>query len=85
MVRYLIDFLPLSLNYLLFIDSYIHSPSRYSMSPTLHRDSFRYRYRYSPAADLSDKVINTLRRNLDSYVRQNLDDFMQKKNRSIVL
>ena len=43
------------------------------MSPTLHRDSFRYRYRFSPAADLSDKVIHTLRRNLDSYVRQNLD------------
>lgn len=40
------------------------------MSPTLHRDSFRYRYRYSPAADLSDKVIRTLRRNLDSYVSQ---------------
>jgi hypothetical protein len=74
MVRYLIDFL--SLNYLLFIDSYTQSPSRYSMSPTLHRDSFRHRYRYSPAADLSDKVINTLRRNLDSYVRQNLDDSM---------
>lgn len=49
--------------------SYSRSPSRYEMSPTLHRDSFRHRYRYSPAADLSDKVIRTLRRNLDSYVR----------------
>ena len=57
-----------------FIDSYVSSPTRYSMSPTLQRDSFRYRYRHSPAADLSDKVINTLRRNLDSYVRLNLDD-----------
>ena len=38
------------------------------MSPTLHRDTFRYRYRFSPASDLSDKVIHTLRRNLDHYV-----------------
>ena len=50
------------------LEFYSRSPSRYDMSPTLHRDSFRYRYRYSPAADLSDKVIRTLRRNLDSYV-----------------
>ncbi len=46
------------------------------MSPTLHRGSFSHRYRYSPAADLSDKVINTLRRNLDSYVRK---IFLKKK------
>ncbi|CAF2403414.1 unnamed protein product [Rotaria sp. Silwood2] len=48
-------------------DIYSSSPPRHLMSPTLLRDSFRYRYRYSPAADLSDKVINTLRRNLTSY------------------
>ncbi|UJR20723.1 hypothetical protein I4U23_023845 [Adineta vaga] len=47
-------------------DLYSSSPRR-SMSPTLHRNSFRYRYRYSPATDLSDKVIHTLRRNLDHY------------------
>ncbi|CAF0984038.1 unnamed protein product [Rotaria sp. Silwood1] len=48
-------------------DIYYSSPPRQLTSPTLLRDSFRYRYRYSPAADLSDKVINTLRRNLSSY------------------
>ncbi|CAF0793374.1 unnamed protein product [Adineta ricciae] len=49
------------------VDTYSRSPSRSAMSPTLHRDSFRYRYRYSPATDLSGKVIHTLRRNLDHY------------------
>ena len=53
-----------------FSDTYSGSLPRRSLSPTLHRDSFRYRYRYSPAADLSDKVIQTLRRNLYSYVRK---------------
>lgn len=42
---------------------------RHLMSPTLLRDSFQNRFRYSPATDLSDKVIHTLRRNLSSYVR----------------
>lgn len=49
----------------LWIDNYA---SRDLLSPTLQRDSFRYRYRHTPAADLSDKVIHTLRRNLDFYV-----------------
>jgi hypothetical protein len=49
------------------------------MSPTLHRNSFRHRYRYSPAADLSDKVIHTLRRNLDSYVRKTLDNLLKNE------
>ncbi|CAF1426305.1 unnamed protein product [Rotaria magnacalcarata] len=48
-------------------DIYASSPPRHLMSPTLLRDSFRNRYRYSPATDLSDKVIHTLRRNLSSY------------------
>ncbi|CAF0814455.1 unnamed protein product [Rotaria sordida] len=51
-------------------DIYSSSPPRHLMSSTLLRDSFRYRYRYSPAADLSNKVINTLRRNLSSYSSQ---------------
>ncbi len=39
-------------------------------SATLVRDPFRYRYQQSPAGELSDKVIHTLRRNLESYVRR---------------
>jgi len=62
------------------LDLYSSSPPRRSMSPTLHRDSFRYRYRYSPATDLSDKVINTLRRNLDHYVSKILHFFIRKTN-----
>ncbi|CAF0802820.1 unnamed protein product [Didymodactylos carnosus] len=41
-----------------------------SISPTLLKSSFRNRYGYSPATDLSDRVISTLRRNLDSYSSQ---------------
>ncbi|CAF1211647.1 unnamed protein product [Adineta steineri] len=52
------------------IDAYISSPPRYTLSPTLHRGSFRYRYGYSPATDLSDKVIHTLHRNLDHYAAE---------------
>lgn len=52
------------------------------MSPTLHRPSFRVRYGLSPAADLSDKIIYTLQRNLSSYVSKCL--FNSYKNNLIV-
>ncbi|CAF0732099.1 unnamed protein product [Adineta steineri] len=51
-------------------DIYSSRLSRPITSATLLRDSFRYRHQQSPAGDLSDKVIHTLRRNLDSYSAQ---------------
>jgi hypothetical protein len=48
-------------------------------SATLVRDPFRYRYQQSPAGELSDKVIHTLRRNLDSYVRKILDNLLKNE------
>lgn len=51
------------------IDLYNDS-TRPMTSATLVRDPFRHRHRQSPAGELSDKVIHTLRRNLESYVRE---------------
>ncbi|CAF0895959.1 unnamed protein product [Rotaria sp. Silwood1] len=49
---------------------YSSSVSPYLTSATLLRDPFRYRHRQSPAGELSDKILHTLRRNLDSYSAQ---------------
>jgi hypothetical protein len=46
--------------------------SRSLLSPTLHRSPIRYRYPYSPASDLSNKIIDTLQHNLDSYVSRQI-------------
>lgn len=61
---------------LLFIDLYNNDSTRPVTSATLIRDPFRYRHRQSPAGELSDKVIHTLRQNLESYVR---DECLQKR------
>ncbi len=49
-------------------------------SATVVRDPFRYHHRQSPAGELSDKVIHTLRRNLESYVRTNPPFFVLSKS-----
>ncbi|CAF3610539.1 unnamed protein product [Rotaria sordida] len=49
---------------------YSSCTSPYVTSTTLVRDPFRYRHRQSPAGELSDKVLHTLRHNLDSYSAQ---------------
>ncbi|CAF0971233.1 unnamed protein product [Adineta ricciae] len=51
-------------------DIYSSPVPRPVTSATLVRDPFRNRHRQSPAGELSDKVIHTLRRNLDSYSTQ---------------
>ncbi|UJR28900.1 hypothetical protein I4U23_010118 [Adineta vaga] len=51
-------------------DIYTSRTSRPITSATLLRDPFRSRHQQSPAGELSDKVIHTLRRNLDSYSSQ---------------
>ena len=58
-------------SFLLFVlDIFTHDSPRPVTSATLVRDPFRHRHRQSPAGELSDKVIHTLRRNLESYVRR---------------
>lgn len=52
-----------------YLDVYSTHLSPPAASGTLLREPFRYRHRHSPAGDLSDKIIHTLRRNLESYVR----------------
>ncbi|CAF4731547.1 unnamed protein product [Rotaria socialis] len=49
---------------------YSRSTSPYLTSTTLARDPFHYCHRQSPAGKLSDKVLHTLRRNLESYSTQ---------------
>ncbi|CAF3135132.1 unnamed protein product [Rotaria sp. Silwood2] len=49
---------------------YSNTTSPYLTSTTLLRDPFRYRHRQSPAGELSDKILHTLRHNLDSYSAQ---------------
>ncbi|CAF2111466.1 unnamed protein product [Rotaria magnacalcarata] len=49
---------------------YSRSTSPYLTSTTLARDPFHYHHRQSPAGKLSDKVLHTLRRNLESYSTQ---------------
>jgi len=56
-------------------DIYSNRPSRPITSATLIRGPFRDRYQQSPAGDLSEKVIHTLRRNIDSYVRRIIFSF----------
>ncbi len=53
-------------------------------SATLIRDPFRYRHRQSPAGELSDKVIHTLRRNLESYVRRHIDLSFKNLNQTLL-
>ncbi len=62
------------------LDIYSNISPRPLTSATLVRDPFRYRHRQSPAGELSDKVIHTLRRNLESYVRRLIDFFCFKSN-----
>ena len=69
----------LELSFSLLSDIYSNDLSRPVTSATLIRDPFRYRHRLSPAGELSDKVIHTLRRNLESYVRRNFS-FSKKQN-----